>query len=404
MQKLKILYLFVFIGTLLLLIVGAKDSIQGNKTQPNEGKIKFSHSLHKEIVDCQGCHSSVTESVSLKDRLLPNHDNCSTCHEVDNEKECSTCHIDDNYEALTQTKSDLYFNHKLHLQNNQLKLNCESCHKGLGDVDYSWQSPEVNPPMDICYSCHNNKSLATNNCESCHISTVNLKPQDHKVVGFLDTHKFSAMEFNANCAMCHDNQSCEECHVATIGITENNTARNFYQPYYPGNFIDGAKQQAITRVHDLNYQFTHSIDAKGKTSECQTCHQIETFCTKCHQSENEDFAFSGIVPASHLKSTFKTIGVGTGGGDHAVLARRDIESCISCHDVNGADPICITCHLDSDGIKGTNPRTHPNNFMRNEHGDWHSDANSICYNCHTSASPQSQSGIGFCGYCHGAKR
>ena len=63
---------------------------------------------------------------------------------------------------------------------------------------------------------------------------------------------------------------------------------------------------------------------------------------------------------------FTTIGVGTGGGEHATLARRDIERCISCHDVQGADPTCITCHLDSDGIKGTNPKTHPAGFMKGE--------------------------------------
>lgn len=399
MQKLKVIYLFIFLGTLLFLVVGAMNSVSDEKPLSNEGKIKFSHSLHKDITDCQGCHSSVAESESMKDRLLPNHDNCSTCHEVDNENECSTCHYDDNYEALVQTESAVLFNHKQHLQNSQ--ISCENCHKGLSDVDYSWQATGAKPSMETCYSCHNNKSVATNACESCHVSTVNLLPQDHKVVSFIDNHKFAAMESNANCAMCHDDQSCNECHVATIGIAEANSAKDFYQPYYPSNFVDGAKQQVITRVHELNYRFTHGIDSKGKTSECQSCHQIETFCASCHQAEGEDFAFSGIVPASHLKSTFKTIGVGSGGGDHAILARRDIESCMSCHDVNGADPTCITCHLDSDGVRGTNPKTHASNFMKNEHGDWHDDAGSVCYNCHTSASPNSNKTSGFCNYCHG---
>lgn len=401
MQKLKVLYLFIFLGTIIFLLVGAMDSVKDNKPLTNEGKIKFSHSLHKDVTDCQSCHSSVTQSESLKDKLLPNHDNCSECHEVDNEDECKTCHYNDNYEALVQRKAKIYFSHKQHLQNPD--LNCESCHKGMSEVDYSWQAVGAVPSMETCYSCHNNKSVASNACESCHISTVGLLPQDHKVVSFIDNHKFAAREFNANCMMCHDNHSCEECHDATTGITETNSSDNFYQPYYPSNFVDGSKQQAITRVHELNYRFTHGIDSKAKTSECQSCHQVQTFCAECHQAENSDFAFSGIVPASHLKSTFKTIGVGTGGGDHATLAHRDIESCMSCHDVNGADPTCITCHLDSDGIKGTNPKTHAKNFMKNEEGDWHQDKSSVCYNCHTSASPESQPGVGFCGYCHGLK-
>lgn len=399
MQKLKKIYLVLFIGMILLLVIGAMNSVKKDVQLTNEGKIKFSHSLHKELIDCQSCHTAVLESESLKDRLLPNHDNCVDCHEVDNDDECQTCHYEDTYEALIQKESGLIFSHKLHLMSEE--KNCEPCHVGLGEVDYSWQAVGANPSMESCYGCHNNKSVASNACESCHISTVNLLPQDHKVVSYINNHKFAAREFNANCAMCHDDQSCDECHVATTGITETNTLNNFYQPYYPSNYIDGAKQQAILRVHDLNYRFTHGMDSKGKTAECQSCHQVDTFCAECHQVDGGDFALSGIVPASHLKPTFKTIGVGTGGGDHAVLARRDIERCMSCHDVNGADPTCITCHLDSDGVKGTNPKTHARNFMRDEEGDWHSDYSSICYNCHTSASPGSNKTQGFCNYCHG---
>lgn len=399
MYKLKVLYLFIFLGTIAFLLIGAIGSPKEDYVNSNKGKIKFSHSLHKDVVDCVSCHSAVKESVDLKNSLFPNHDNCSTCHEVDNDQECSTCHYDDNFEALSKEESGLLFNHKLHLANSE--VSCESCHQGLSEVDYSWQAIGANPSMETCYSCHNDKTVASNACESCHISTANLIPQDHKVVSFAKTHKFAAQEFNANCIMCHDNQSCEDCHTATIGVTETNTLKDFYQPYYPSNFIDGSKIQSINRVHDLNYRFSHGMDSRGKTSECQTCHQIETFCAECHQADNEDFAYSGIIPSTHLKNSFTTFGVGSGGGDHATLARRDIERCIACHDVNGADPTCITCHVDQDGIKGTNPKTHATDFMRDsEEGDWHENNLSVCYNCHTSSSPQSAPGIGFCGYCH----
>lgn len=397
MHKIKILYSYVFLVTFAFLVIGAINSNSDDNSNTNEGRIKFSHALHKDLVSCQDCHSAVVKSVSLKDQLFPNHDNCSACHEVDNDEQCSTCHYGDNFEALVKSKTDLIFNHKIHLSDD---VNCESCHLGLTEVDYSWQSAAANPPMEKCYSCHNDKTVASNACESCHISTVDLTPQDHKVVSFMRNHKFSAEQFDANCIMCHDNQSCNDCHIATTGITEVNLKTDFYQPYYPSNYIDGAKIQAINRVHEINYRFSHGIDSKGKTAECQTCHQIETFCSECHQADNQDFAFSGIVPASHLKSTFKTIGFGSGGGDHASLAKRDIENCMSCHDINGGDPTCITCHFDADGIKNTNPKTHPAGFMRGEKGDWHTDISSVCYNCHTSATPASQPTAGFCSYCH----
>lgn len=366
----------------------------------NKDILKFSHEYHSDMAECTDCHSSVTKSISLTDRLLPDHSNCEECHDVDDDEECETCHYEDVYEPLVQTKSGLIFNHQFHLENND--FSCEDCHNGLTEVDYSFESEGKSPQMQICSSCHNETKIASNACESCHISTSNLLPQNHRSANYMRAHKYLAWAGDSDCAMCHDNSTCQECHVATIGITEKNTADDFYQPYMPGNGIDGPAQQIILRAHaDLNYRYSHGIDAKGRTSDCQTCHQIETFCANCHQSENTDFALSGIVPASHLLPNFKTIGVGSGGGEHSVLARRDIESCTACHDVQGADPTCVLCHLDSDGIKGTNPKTHVSNFMRNEKGDWHESMGSVCYNCHTSASPNSQQTDGFCNYCHG---
>jgi hypothetical protein len=394
----KNLYITIFTIAAAVLLFAAFLNQPAELLQTNKDLIKFSHSLHGDLAECKDCHSSVLESTSLKDRLLPNHDNCVECHDVENESECNTCHIDDNYQALIQKESGMIFNHKIH---NVLEMNCIDCHRGLEKVDYAFESAEAFPQMEICSSCHNEVKIASNACESCHISTFGLMPQNHKSNDYLHSHKFQVWEANANCMMCHDNVTCQDCHVATTSITEMNLPDDFYTPYMPGNSIDGSKQQALLKVHgDLNYRYSHGIDAKGKTTECQTCHQIETFCANCHQSEGGDFAMGGIVPTSHLLSDFAIPNIGSGGGEHAVLARRDIERCMSCHDVQGADPKCLECHLDSDGIKGTDPKTHAVRYMFHEEGDWHENPGSVCYNCHTSASPDSPITSGFCNYCH----
>jgi hypothetical protein len=395
----KKFYIIVFLTAVTVLLFAAFLSQGSEPMQNNQDLIKFSHSLHSDLVECADCHSAVVESTSLNDRLLPDHDNCVDCHDVDDDEECSTCHIDDNYEALVQTDSKLIYNHKIHTL---LEIACIDCHKGLDEVDYSFESAELNPPMEMCSGCHNEVKIASNACESCHISTFDLLPQDHRSNDYERSHKFLAWEVDANCMMCHNNNTCQECHVSTTGITEVNLPDDFYAPYMPSNSIDGPNQQVVQKVHgDFNYRYSHGIDARGKTNECQTCHQVETFCANCHQSENRDFAMGGIIPTSHLMPNFKTLGVGTGGGEHATLARRDIESCVSCHDVQGADPTCIYCHLDSDGIQGTNPKTHAAGFMNDVNGDWHDSQGSICYNCHTNATPQSPITSGFCNYCHG---
>ena len=399
-MKIKYIYILLILGITSFLTLTAfisKGSVIGD-FKDNKNIMNFSHSFHSEVAECADCHSSVLESTSLSDRLLPNHNDCSTCHEVQDDQECATCHINDVYEPLIQTKSELIFNHKAHISD---ELDCTKCHSDFTAIDYSIEAVQKVPPMKLCVTCHSPAAGATDACENCHISTASLVPLNHKTGSFIRDHKFAAQSFDENCIMCHDNQTCENCHVATSTVTEQNTPDDFYQPYMPGYGIDGANQQVIEKVHEINYRYFHGVDANSKLKECQTCHQVESFCAECHQSENSDFSLSGILPISHMKPDFKTLGVGTGGGEHAILARRDIENCTSCHDVQGADPVCISCHLDSDGIQGTNPKTHSVNFMKDEHGDWHDDMGSVCYNCHTSATPSSSRTAGFCNYCHG---
>jgi len=399
-MQIKHIYILLFLGVIGFLAITAFIS-NGSSIDDygdNKNRINFSHSFHSEEAECADCHSAVEESTSLSDRLLPNHEDCGSCHDVEDDEECATCHSNDIYETLVQTKSELIFSHKDHIND---ELDCTKCHSDFTSIEYSVEAEQKNPPMQLCMNCHSPVTEAPNFCESCHISTANLVPQNHQTGTFIRDHKFAAQSFDADCMMCHDNPTCENCHISTSTITEENTAGYFYQPYMPMDGIDGPNQQIIEKVHELNYRYIHGIDANNKLNECQTCHQVESFCANCHQSEDSDFSLSGTVPISHIKPDFKTIGVGTGGGEHAILARRDIENCTSCHDVQGADPVCISCHLDSDGIEGTNPKTHITNFMRNEDGDWHGDMGSVCYNCHTSATPSSQRTDGFCNYCHG---
>ncbi len=394
----KLKYVYTIIGLVSILYFGFTKSDNSDQLKNrNQSLIKFSHSTHNDIAVCTDCHTKVAESTNLGSSLLPTMDDCAQCHDVEDESNCKQCHFENVYEELIPKTSELIFNHKYHAT--EQKMECTDCHTGLTEVDYSFESTTAFPSMEKCYTCHNDISVASNNCEQCHISTATLIPEDHKTVGFLKNHKFANTK---NCEMCHSQETfCEDCHVSTTGIIENNTSKDFYTPYSPHNFVDGAKQQVIARVHDLNYVYTHGIDARGKITNCQTCHQTETFCAECHNSENGDFSMSGVAPLSHTNPNFvlgRTIGM---GGTHADLARRDIESCQSCHDVQGGDPNCIICHSDPDGIKGTDPKTHATGFMKGIHGgDWHDDDGSVCYNCHTNTNT---AGVGFCGYCHGAK-
>jgi len=387
----KLKHVYILLGIISIFYFGftTNESSNSDKSR-NKSIIKFSHSAHDGMAECVDCHSHAEESVNMSGSLLPVKDDCAGCHDVEDDDNCEMCHYEDVNEALIPGSSEIIFNHKFHISDQN--YDCEKCHTGLLEVDYSFESSGASPSMATCFDCHNNVTIASNNCEQCHISTVNLLPEDHKEVGFFKNHKFADEN---NCQMCHDQTFCEDCHVATIALDETNLSNDFYTPYSPHNYVDGAKQQVITRVHDLNYRFTHGIDAKGKTDNCQSCHQTETFCAECHASADGDFAMGGIIPLSHTSPNFVT-GLAP-GSDHAILAKRDIERCASCHDVQGADPSCILCHSDPDGVIGTNPKTHETNFMNDRDGDWHDDGGSVCYDCHSNTNT---AGLGFCGYCH----
>jgi hypothetical protein len=404
-MKTKHIYLSLTILVVAFLAFSAFTSRSHINSGTSTKVIKFSHEQHNAVMPCEDCHTGVAEAQSLNARLLPTKSVCAGCHDVEDPDLCSTCHFPDVYEPMQQKKAGLIFNHAFHIKNAPLAQNgdkCLSCHKDINLSGEIQVRGMFNPTMEACWTCHAETKLATNACEACHISTANLIPETHRLSEFSTRHKFAAMAPGANCMMCHDNTTCQECHVANAVMTEGNTMENYYRPGEGSNSVDGAKVQKLSRVHDLNYRFTHGIEFKGKASDCQTCHQTETFCSTCHNQQGGDYASAGFVPYSHTKTNFVTIGIGSGGGEHALLAKRDLGSCASCHDAAGADPVCVQCHNDADGIKGTNPKTHLAGFMRSENGDWHSDMNAVCYNCHTDANakPNGITGIGFCGYCH----
>ncbi len=350
--------------------------------------IKFSHKFHSENVgtECMDCHAGALTSENSSDFLLPKMATCYNCHD-EQATPCEFCHLDPQnmvpYEAPIRK---INFSHKFHIEDQ--KLQCSQCHEGADKVDYA--TPEHLPSMESCFTCHDNRT-ATNECEACHKETVSLLPTSHKVVDFATEHKKFVRAGGAenNCVVCHTDNFCQQCHdgvsLAKISL---------FTPQ-----ASGKEQLVLQRVHDLNYRYTHGIEAKGKDKDCYVCHDRQTFCAGCH-APNGDIKSSQFKPEWHSGNDFVTIGVGSGGGRHAKLAKRDIEMCMSCHDVEGADPICVICHVDRNPGRGNDPKTHQKDYMKDVDGDWHRTDASICFSCHVNTR---KAGLGFCGYCHGAE-
>ena len=364
--------------------------------------MKFSHKLHVKDagVACADCHASAPTSVLSADNLRAGHANCESCHSEQIEKTCTFCHTSEDpaeYVAAVPGDRELVFSHQQHIQVQSVA--CETCHAGI-DAEEAPVGDRI-PTMSTCNACHDNVA-ASNACETCHTNLVALRPAEHNRTDFASQHRKVAQKLDANCSSCHAEETCQECHNGTELQKVNLPGNDLQTPHAPRLMTFGkGKVQTALNVHDGNFRFTHGLAARGKAQECQTCHDQQEFCSTCH------FAGGNInqevfKPASHDAPGFVTIGVGTGGGAHSRLAKKDMESCASCHDAAGADPTCVTCHADNDGVRFTNPKTHAAGFMRGVEGEWHENAGANCYVCHTdpNARPGGIPGKNFCGYCH----
>lgn len=397
---------FLLFGTILFLIFTFLGAMTSGESACEDGKlsrIKFSHQFHvKEAgIACTDCHSNATKSINSSDNLLAKSESCTSCHEDQLKSNCTYCHLSPDsttYTAAPSPVRELVFSHQQHVEGHQ-KVACEICHTVLDKADAS--TGELVPAMATCNSCHSD-GKSTSTCKTCHTNFALLRPIDHNRTDFVREHKRSARLADAKCGMCHSQETCIDCHNRSELVKVNVPGRDLVSQQSPRlTANDRGQGIRLTKVHDLNFRFTHGVAVKGKTMECQTCHSGKEFCATCHEAGG-NINQGSFKPASHSAAGFKTFGVGSGGGEHARLAKRDIESCAMCHASDGADPVCIRCHTDADGVKGTDPRTHERGFMATNHGIWHNDTGANCYICHTdmNANPGGNKGQKFCGYCH----
>jgi hypothetical protein len=320
---------------------------QAGQEEDRSKLIKFSHKFHLQDVgaSCEDCHTSARTSKLSSDNLLAKQANCATCHEDQVKNNCTFCHTDEkNFVPFANPPREIIFSHEKHLSDPSVK--CETCHQGLENVEYA--SAANLPAMETCNTCHDNRKAA-NICESCHTNFTTLLPKDHKVASFKKEHRqlVRVGSYDVSCQTCHTTSFCQDCHDGANLVNFPNGKDAMTTPSAKSGADDTQKKMVLQNVHGLNYRFTHGLDAKGRVSDCYSCHSQETFCASCH-AEGGNLQ-SMFKPAWHLGADFVSAVPGVGGNRHAELARRDIEMCASCHDVQGQDPTCMLCH--AEGIR-----------------------------------------------------
>lgn len=275
-----------------------------------EDGVRFSHRLHMEDVGavCEDCHEAASGSLTGADNLLPDHDVCSACHEVEDLDECGTCHknADDPEGLVYITDFSTLFPHATHLEGG---FGCADCHGGIETAEEG--DGVALPGMARCVDCHDDRVVSVE-CETCHEEGVSLIPSTHEV-SWARTHGAQARE---NAVSAHGDMTCQTCHDDA-----------FCQDCHEGENLDRLS-------HPLNYEFTHALDVQSGAVSCTTCHTDSQFCADCH-AENQ------LMPHSHTVGWVNPLD----GGRHRIEALNDLDTCIACHE-DDAEITCGGCHVD----------------------------------------------------------
>lgn len=294
-------------------------------------KLLFSHKEHiEQEIECELCHKNVIESKTVLDNNLPKEEDCLLCHERgESPEDCALCHSDpQSPKPLLARVPDLSFSHKRH---SDAGVECKICHKT--------ENPDISlPKWSECSECH---EISEENCEFCHpkIGTKEFMPASHSAF-WTSKLQVQVVQHDKQCEICHKRESghkglCSSCHREDIPRGD---------------------------VHDTNYLHVHIVDAKSRRVDCGTCHQKD-FCSSCHNK--------------HEASFFEIHGKGwildkSSPNFHGKSARRNLESCVSCHDGTS----CIGCH--------SSVSPHPEGYrsrVSSEMAIQHRDP-SVCLKCH----------------------
>ncbi|MBI3194514.1 MAG: cytochrome c3 family protein [Ignavibacteriae bacterium] len=342
MKKQYFYFAITLIVTVTFSVAMKEPMYRFDEKQDHSKLLKFSHSFHvkSQGVACTDCHDLESSSTISSGSLLPTHEQCQTCHEEKITNDCAFCHSDaDNIVPIEIPERELMFSHEKHIAKN---VKCETCHAGVEDVEYA---ASAMPSMETCMNCHSENRIAMN-CETCHTNFYSLIPENHLEGDFKKTHKELTRigMADVSCSTCHTESFCQDCHTGIELQGFKSSGNLMAEPSPRTSAKDSPMQLRLQQVHALNYRFTHGIDAKSKALDCATCNEQQSFCSECHQAGG-NVTQQRFKPASHSIAGFTTLGKGSGGGVHAELAKRDLELCASCHETDGEDPTCATCHF-----------------------------------------------------------
>ena len=189
--------------------------------------------------------------------------------------------------------------------------------------------------------------MAIRECNSCHKSEGVAPNHD---ADFVRGHRVLAGKAGKNCNQCHDQSWCLDCHQGG-GNGNDLTQSNFGRDYKP-------------KSHRSDFISLHPLKAVDNPQQCYRCHD-QKYCTACHSR----FPKGSLKIKSH--NPLGNVGQQYWAVDHSSEARRNLQSCQTCHPEGD---VCIQCH--SSG----KVRPHPRGWKSGNYKD--RSGGKVCLKCH----------------------
>lgn len=323
---------------------------------PAQDHIVFSHGPHlARGATCTDCHAGVTMRDDARPRgteLLPSEETCRSCHTDPARDRCGYCHSEPSApRTYTHHLDEIRFDHASHEAPRQGE--CVSCHGGTIRTLAAFEP--ARPSMSSCTTgCHAEEMRAFE-CLACHRDLGRYRLGDLVTIehppGFGRDHATAARADGAPCAQCHEPTFCGDCHLASPGL--------------PLEVLDATRVYREL-VHRGDFVARHAIEADLERGTCARCHGT-SFCDDCHRLSGVGgtVALGGAHPPGWLDPASPF--------GHARAARRDLLSCVSCHE-SDAEQRCVPCHR----VGGVAASPHPPGFG----GGRDPLAHGVCRACH----------------------
>ena len=187
-------------------------------------------------------------------------------------------------------------------------------------------------------------------CNACH-KGEGISPNHD--TDWVRNHRLVADKSVNNCGQCHKQSDCLDCHQGGgIGADFRST---------------GSRRDFMPKSHRTDFINIHPIQAASNPQQCYRCHEQKQ-CLECHNKypmgDLRIKSHTGLGPNAQQYSP-------RNAQEHATEARRNLQSCSTCHPDGDA---CVRCH------KTGGVRPHPRNWKSD---NWkYKTKGQVCLKCH----------------------